>query len=110
MSLGMSGFRLPKQVYKSLCEARDLDQFKLIVDAISDEDRNRFGPTTFCPPPSTDLPSPLVTAAVFGQRNEGFDMTGVVKYLVEKFPNAIDINANGRVYQLEDAVCTPLVA
>ena len=61
----MADFRFNREDYAILCTAGDLGQFKSIVDATSD--RSRLGPTTFCPPPSTDLPSPLVNAASYGR-------------------------------------------
>ena len=98
-------FRFSKDVYQA-CHS-DIEKFKSIVDAVSDEDRSRFGPTTFCPPLSTGLSSPLVTAAYQGK-------VSILKYLLETYPFT-DINAKGH-YHRDDSVSgdtmvgTPLTA
>ena len=98
----MADFRFTKEKYNHLCQVR---RFKSTIDAVSDEDRSRFGPTTFCPPPSTGLPSPLVSAAAWHKHK------GIVEYLVDTFPNALDINANCLVYnRTNEEPCTALVA
>ena len=85
----MAEFNFSKDTYEDLCKPSNLDvaRVKSMVDTLSDEDRHTFGPTTFCPPPSTKLPSPLVTAA-------GQGLVPVLKYLLETFP-LTDINAAG---------------
>ena len=95
----MADFRFTNKTYDelcNLCRLGDADRFKAIVDAVSDEEKSRFGPTTFS--------SPLIAAARC--RN-----TDIVQYLIETFPNAIDINDDCRI--TENSVLylmTPLVA
>ena len=102
----MEDYTFSYQNLNKLCAlacGSNCDEFRAIVDAVSDEDRSRFGPTTFCPPPSTDLPSPLVTAA-------GYNNLEVLCYLLETFPNIIDINTNGQVMMSAKLVVPPLTA
>ena len=63
----MADFRFTRKTYDelcNLCRVRDAYGFKAIVDAVSDEEKSRFGPTTFSPPLPTGLPSPLIAVAI----------------------------------------------
>ena len=90
----MVDLQFSKDTYNKLCGAKNQEEFQSIVDAMSKKDRKRFGPTTFCPPASTKLPSPLVTAA----RHQQLE---VLRYLLETFP-FIDINAKCYFMAMED--------
>ena len=95
----MADFRFTNKTYDelcNLCRLGDADRFKAIVDAVSDEEKSRFGPATFS--------SPLIAAARC--RN-----TDIVQYLIETFPNAIDINDNCQLCENSlPNLTTPLVA
>lgn len=80
-------YRFPKDIYTKLCETTDLSEFKAIVEAVSDEEKSKFGPTTFSPPPSAILLSPLATAAGRGD-------LPTLEYLFETYP-VTDVNALG---------------
>ena len=66
--------------------AYHMDEVKPMIDAVSDEDKQRFTSRTFCPPPSTKLSSPFVTAAYNGNLS-------VLQYLLETFP-FIEVDAS----------------
>ena len=80
------------KTYHRLCNHTDVSirQLKLIFEALTEEERRRFGPGTLCPDSSYKLSSPLVNASRYGQ-------LGVVKYLLENFRGIIDVNKGSKV-------------
>ena len=86
-------YRFDKTTYHRLCTrvtGGSVPQLKLIFEALTEEERRRFGPGTLCPDSSYKLSSPLVNAAHHGQLE-------VVKYLLENFRGSIDVNKGSKV-------------
>ena len=86
-------YRFDKKTYIRLCTLAtggSVPQLKLIFEALTEEERRRFGPGTLCPDSSHKLISPLVNAAHYGQLE-------VVKYLLENFRGSIDVNKGSKV-------------
>ena len=97
-------YRFTEAVYDSLYQAirnGSEPEFVSIVESVPAKNRARFGPTTFCPPLQHKLESLLVVACGKGSLN-------IVKYLLEKYGDIIDINSMGWYYSY--VIITPLIA
>ena len=89
----MGDYRFSEEKYQQLCLASGrydgkITEVKALIKEVRPEERARFGPTTFCPPPKYMLESPLVIACYWGNFK-------IVKYFLETFPNIIDVDTLG---------------
>lgn len=95
--LEMGDFRFTRELYLSLChfcgEGR-LKKVKELLESVKKEDRDRFGPSTFCPDPWHDLRSPLSVAAHRGRLH-------VLHYLLDNYGDIIDINKGAKFVLLD---------